>query len=189
MKKSLTILPALALSAMLVFTNLAASFGPSRAQLAGTLPPRPTVSPLATPTAQPLAKPSPAVPEIDLQSDRSQAAPGNLITLTLVVNNPHERSARGVEARLPLNPALELVSMRADPPAALWLNPQNDTYKLAIGNLEAGSTVRLQAVLRVKPDAPVGGKLYVWGVVAFKNGSDASATRTSDYITIQVTAP
>jgi hypothetical protein len=189
MRKSLTILPALALSAMLVFTNLAASFQPSGGQLTGTLPPRPTVAPPATPTAQPAAEPNPAIPEIELQSNRNQAAPGNLVTLTLIVSNPNERSARGVEARLPLNPALEVVSMVADTPGALWLNPQNNTYKLAIGNLAAGSTVRLQAVLRVKADAAVDGKLYGWGVVAFKSGPDASATRTSDYVTIQVTGP
>jgi hypothetical protein len=189
MRKSLAILPALALSGLLVITSLAASFNPSDAQLTGALPTRPTVAPLATSTPQPPAEPSLADPEIDLQSNRNQVVPGDLVTLTMVVSNPHERSARGVEARLPLNPALELVSVRADPPAALWLNPQNNTYKATIGSLAAGSSVRLQAVVRVKPDATIGGKLYTWGVVAYKTGQGAIATSTSDYVAIQVTAP
>jgi Domain of unknown function DUF11 len=191
MRKTLTILPALALSGLLLFTGLAASLRPADAQLADALPPRPTVVPLATstPTVQPPGEPSPAVPAIELQSDRSQAAPGNLINLTLVVSNPGERNARGVEARLPLNPALELLSVRADPPAALWLNPQNATYKLAIGSLAPGSTVKLQAVMRVKPGATTGEKLYVWGTVAYKTGPDTTATHTSDYVTIQVANP
>ncbi len=62
MRKTLTILPALALSGLLLFTSLAASFHPTDTQLTGALPPRPTVAPLATPTPQPPAGPGQAAP-------------------------------------------------------------------------------------------------------------------------------
>jgi hypothetical protein len=189
MRKTLTILPALALSGLLLFTSLAASFHPANAQLSGGLPPRPTVAPLATSTSQPPAGPGLAAPEIELQSDRGQAAPGTLINLTLVVSNPSEHSGRGVMARLPLNPAFELVSYSADPPAVLWFNPHNDTYKLAIGSLAPGSRAMLHAVVRVKAGISPGQKLSSWGMVAYKTGPDTTATRTSDYVIIRVASP
>jgi hypothetical protein len=124
-----------------------------------------------------------------MQSDRNQAAPGNLVYLTLTVSNPNERSARGVEARLPLNPAFELVSIRSDPPFTLGFNPQNGTYKLTIGSLAPGSTASLHAVVRVKPGITPGQKLYAWGTAAYKTRPDSSATRTSDYVIIRIVNP
>jgi hypothetical protein len=46
--------------------------------------------------------------------------------------------------------------------------------------------MRLQAVVRVKPGATPGQKLYAWGMVAYQTGPDSSATRTSDDVIIRL---
>jgi uncharacterized repeat protein (TIGR01451 family) len=148
------------------------------------LPPRPTVSPLTSPSNSKKSSANNIV--VWMQSDRQEASPGDRITLKVTVTNQDDDVARGVEIRLPVTSGLEPLGLITDQG---WLryNSDNRTFKVLVGTLKPGKSVNISLATQVTQKATETGSLYNFAALIFKTNAKDTAYQLSNQVNIRIT--
>lgn len=145
-------------------------------------PPRPTVAPL--PASPQVMDANSNQVAIHLSSDRKTVAPGDLITLTIEIQNlEQDNKARGVESRYRIPGWLDLVSASASQGG---LTLKNHTLKNTTGAIKPNRTARVTMIARVNRKVAEASNLFTAVTLVYREGSGETVTRLSKGLVLQM---
>lgn len=139
-------------------------------------PPRPTVA--ALPANLPVTDANSERVSIHMASDRVEVSPGDLITLTIDIQNSDKSlRARGVEARLQMPAWLDLVSASATQGRVTL---KNHTIKNHTGAIKPEKSARVIVIARLNRQAAETKSLLTAVTLVYREGSGTLVTRFSE---------
>jgi hypothetical protein len=145
-------------------------------------PPRPTVA--ALPANPQVTEANSNQVTIYLSSDRKTVVPGDLITLTIEIQNlDQDNKARGVESRYKIPRWLDLVSASASQGGLTF---KNHTLKNTTGAIKPNRTARVTMIARVNRKVAEASNLFTAVTLVYREGSGKTVTRLSDSLIIQM---